>query len=599
MAGREHVARRHCVADFVDFRPRACSLKVLREGELRDAAADHNRVDGQLALDALALHLHALAGQQFGRGLRVNHDPVILREQSGEEERRDRRLIISHGRKRGDDMHLDPLPGQIPSGVAVCEVAAQHGDFSGPFAGRPVHGGKNIEHRHAAIVFVGPDNAATRARGDDHHVRIHGFDIVDADRGTHDDGHVQFTQLTAQPIGEVAMVGLDPAAVAELTAERLRSLVDRHSLTLLFQHAGRMHARNPASDHQDANRRGGGLDGPGGLECGLRVGRASGRRAGHGHLEAGVAADTGQNVLRSRLNQLAHVMRIGVESAGQRNVVDAFLLHDRAGEFRVIEPLRDTHRDAVADDLSDCGRIGHEPSLGCLGSLKHLERRLIGGSGDVDQVDAGVGQHLAERRALLDLQSAWHELDGRNSVPDRVVLADHRTKGGQDIEREPCTILQRAAVLVSPSVGVRGQKLADQVAVRAVDVNHVDPGLETAPRRLHKSVDDDLDVLTGHRTRHGARIDKRARHGGGRDRLALTGRARSLASAVVELHRELGSVLVDGVGDFAEPRNDGVVVAAHLVRVATPFRSHIDRLELNQRHAAFRPLAAVMDVPLV
>ena len=84
-----------------------------------------------------------------------------------------------------------------------------------------------------------------------------------------------------------------------------------------------------------------------------------------------------------------------------------------------------------------------------------------------------------------------------------------------------------------------------------------------------------------------------------RDRPALTGRARGLASAVIELHRELGAVLVDRVGDLAEPRNNGIVVAADLERVPTPFRSHIDRLELNQRCTAFRPLPTVMDVPLV
>lgn len=135
--------------------------------------------------------------------------------------------------------------------------------------------------------------------------------------------------------------------------------------------------------------------------------------------------------------------------------------------------------------------------------------------------------------------------------------------------------------------------------MRAVDVNHVHPGLETAVRRLNKGFDDDLNVLISHLTRHGARIDERAWHDGGRDRLALTGRDRRLASAVIEFHRELGSVLVDGVGDLAEPRNDGVVVATYLERVPTPFGSHIDRLELNQRYAAFRPLPALMDVTLV
>jgi hypothetical protein len=80
---------------------------------------------------------------------------------------------------------------------------------------------KNIEHRHAAIFFVSPESAATRSRGDDHHVGIHGFDVFDADRRTHDDGHVQSMQLKAQPVGEGAVVGLDSAAVADLTAESL------------------------------------------------------------------------------------------------------------------------------------------------------------------------------------------------------------------------------------------------------------------------------------------------------------------------------------------------------------------------------------------
>src|SRR5262245_65098628 len=102
-----------------------------------------------------------------------------------------------------------------------------------------------------------------------------------------------------------------------------------------------------------------------------------------------------------------------------------------------------------------------------------------------------------------------------------------------------------------------------------------------------------------HLARHGARIDERAWHDGGRDRLALTGRDRGLASAVIEFHSELGPVLVDGLGDLAEPWNDGVVVATDLERVPTPFGSHIDRLELNQRYAAFRAFPAIMDVPLV
>ena len=58
-------------------------------------------------------------------------------------------------------------------------------------------------------------------------------------------------------------------------------------------------------------------------------------------------------------------------------------------------------------------------------------------------------------------------------------------------------------------------------------------------------------------------------------------------------------MLVDGIGHPAEPRNDGVVVATHLERVAAPFGPHIDGFELNQRYAAFRTLSAVVDVPVV
>ena len=56
-------------------------------------------------------------------------------------------------------------------------------------------------------------------------------------------------QLQTQPISEVTVVGQDSAAVVDLAAKTLRRFVDLNVVTLLLQHAGCMHARNPASDH--------------------------------------------------------------------------------------------------------------------------------------------------------------------------------------------------------------------------------------------------------------------------------------------------------------------------------------------------------------
>lgn len=64
-----------------------------------------------------------------------------------------------------------------------------------------------------------------------------------------------------------------------------------------------------------------------------------------------------------------------------------------------------------------------------------------------------------------------------------------------DRERHTQAVFQASPVGVLPMVRQRGHELADQVAVRAVDLQHVETGLPDAAGDLRVGVNDVFDVL--------------------------------------------------------------------------------------------------------
>ena len=85
-------------------------------------------------------------------------------------------------------------------------------------------------------------------------------------------------------------------------------------------------------------------------------------------------------------------------------------------------------------------------------------------------------------------------VDGADLELQVEVVADRGADGADDLEREPRAVLERAAVLVRPVVDRGAEELGDQVAVAAVDLDAVEPGLAHAARRLGEGVDDLVDL---------------------------------------------------------------------------------------------------------
>ena len=70
-----------------------------------------------------------------------------------------------------------------------------------------------------------------------------------------------------------------------------------------------------------------------------------------------------------------------------------------------------------------------------------------------------------------------------------------------DLEDEPRAIFERAAVIVLAIVDGRAQELRDEIPVRAVQLDAVEPRLARAPRALGKGVDGFADLRDRHRAR--------------------------------------------------------------------------------------------------
>ena len=316
-------------------------------------------------------------------------------------------------------------------------------------------------------------------------------------------------------------------------------------------------------------------------------------------VQTDVAADAGKDRFRAALPEVAHVVGIGVKRTGERDVLEAFPRHRSVGEYRVVEPLGNADRHPVVERPADRRPLGDEAPLRRLGGLEHLPHRLVDGTRDVDQVDPRIGQHARELRRLLDLQAAFHVFRRRNPVANGVFRPDGGADRRQHPERETRPVLERAAIVVASLVGERREELAEQVAVGAVNENHVDAGAETALGGAHEVADDAIDVLLCHFARDRAGIEEPAGHGRRADRLAAVGDGRRLSSAMVELHGQLAAVLVDRLGDTRQARDHMVAVTSDLERIAASLGRDVARFELNQRCAAPRAFTGVVDVALV
>ena len=189
--------------------------------------------------------------------------------------------------------------------------------------------------------------------------------------------------------------------------------------------------------------------------------------------------------------------------------------------------------------------------------------------------------------------------------PVRAHALDH-------LDREAHAVQFAAAILVVAQIGERREELMDQVAVRAMDIEHVEAGLMRAPRRLPPALDHfGISARQHARRRIGlGRVD-RAR----RDKLPLVpvvdlGRwlqrraafprpeAPRLAPRVAELDARHRVVQADEIDAALQPGNERVVPQAEIADRAAAAPLDLGRLHEDEAGAARRVAADIHQVPV-
>ena len=149
------------------------------------------------------------------------------------------------------------------------------------------------------------------------------------------------------------------------------------------------------------------------------------------------------------------------------------LLIGRRAEHEVVPervlPARE-HRVVGADHVGD----GELPR-----GVARVREEVAGG--DVQPVDAGLDQPLADLDRLLEGRPLLAPGEERLAVVDRAdleleveVVPDLLAHRAHDLEREARAVLERPAVVVGAVVDRGGEELRDQVAVAAVDLDPVE-----------------------------------------------------------------------------------------------------------------------------
>ena len=163
----------------------------------------------------------------------------------------------------------------------------------------------------------------------------------------------------------------------------------------------------------------------------------------------------------------------------------------------------------------------------------------------------------------------------------------------EDLERKAHAVLQRPAVLVAAEVGERRDEAREQVAVRHVDLQHVEAGRFGHAGRAHELVAHAVHVGAVHLPGHLAVREVRQRRGGDQRPVALGQRLvvalpqssrGAFAPGVAELQGDLGpGVRVDEIHDALPGRHVLGLVHARAPGGDAAFAADVGHLGDDQR----------------
>ena len=170
----------------------------------------------------------------------------------------------------------------------------------------------------------------------------------------------------------------------------------------------------------------------------------------------------------------------------------------------------------------------------------------------------------------------------REAQPQEEVGAAPFPDSVDDLPDEARAVLRAAAVLVVATVRVRIQELAENVAVRAVDLHAVEAGRLGAPCRRDEVVAQPMHLVVRQRPRSELLVL------GGTERRLPDQRLRGAHAGVVQLQNRDAVVLVEAGGQTREPFPVIVREAAELTGEAPPRGLDVGRAGHRRAEAAGR-----------
>ena len=191
-----------------------------------------------------------------------------------------------------------------------------------------------------------------------------------------------------------------------------------------------------------------------------------------------------------------------------------------------------------------------------------------------------LGQRQVLRLHLRKLTRAVEHTVRREPDAD-TIAADGRDRGARNLQRQPVAGVDAAAVAIGPHIDQRVQELLDQVAVGAMELDTVEPGVQRQLRGGHVLLHGLRDVGFGHGAwravgLHAQRIGEHLAGARGRARPQHLGTGRQVgrvrhAAAVHELHEDLAAVLATVRVHGSRRR----FPAIHLCRVVQPRNARV------------------------
>ena len=245
-----------------------------------------------------------------------------------------------------------------------------------------------------------------------------------------------------------------------------------------------------------------------------------------------------------------------VALAGGQDLLGVFRQGDGAGGD-------DGHMHVLLDGLGRPYIVAHIDGHG--GYL--VDHGVVIAARNMERVDAFLFQRLGQLDGVLNREAVRLVIRAAQADGDGHVRADLLAHVAGDFQVDAHAVFQAAAVQIGAVVGMGGEEVGQQVAVRAMNFDDFKAGGFGAAGGVAKGMYDILDFLDGQHMRHGlhAILIPQLGPGQGGSGADGLGAQELLAAAVLNLDGGHGAVFTDALG---QPGQAGNVLVAGNAQVA-------------------------------